>query len=244
MTVLIEKDYNRMSAKAAEEVVKILEPLQNPLICPATGDSPKGLYQEMIFRIKKKNINTSDWNFVGLDEWVGMNGKDEGSCRFHLDNDLLNPLEVRKSNIGFFDGRSKNLGEEIIKANDFIKKNGGIDLAILGLGLNGHIGMNEPGTDPSLHAHIAEIAAITQQSGQKYFTHPQKLTGGITLGIKDIMGSRHVILLISGVKKAKIARAILEDEISAQLPGSFLRKHENCTVYLDEDAASQLVGSW
>ncbi|MGN6532113.1 MAG: glucosamine-6-phosphate deaminase [Ginsengibacter sp.] len=243
MTILIEKDYNRMSAKAAEEVLKILEPIQNPLICPATGDSPKGLYQEIIIQINKKNTNTSKWNFIGLDEWVGMNGKDEGSCRFHLDNDLLNPLSVQENNICFVDGRSPDLQEEISKANEFIKKNNGIDLAIVGLGLNGHIGMNEPGTDPSLNAHVSVIDPITQLSGQKYFTHPQEITGGITLGIKDIMEADHVILLISGVKKAKIARAVLEDDISEQLPASFLRNHQNCTVYLDKDAASLLKKS-
>jgi glucosamine-6-phosphate isomerase len=240
MTILIEKDYERMSAKAAEDVMKILNSLQNPLICTATGDSPKGLYHEIIKLINDKKTGISNWDFVGLDEWVGMNGKDEGSCRFHLDNDLLNPLNVKQSDICFFDGRSADLQEETTKTNDFIKKNGGIDVAIVGLGANGHIGMNEPGTDPSLHAHISEIDPITQQSGQKYFTHSQSLSRGITLGIKDIMDARQVILLISGFKKAEIARAILEDEISTQLPGSFLRNHSNCTVYLDEDAASLL----
>jgi glucosamine-6-phosphate isomerase len=240
MTVLIEKDYSSMSAKAAESIMKILEPLQNPLICPATGDSPKGLYREMIIQINKKNTNISEWNFVGLDEWVGMNGKDQGSCRFHLDNDLLFPLQIKENNVSFFDGRALDLKKEINKGMDFIKKNGGIGVAIVGLGMNGHIGMNEPGTDSSLNAHIAGIDPITQQSGQKYFAHPQTLTQGITLGIKDIMDSEHVILLISGLKKAGIARAILQDEISEQLPASFLRNHKNCTVYLDEDAASLL----
>jgi galactosamine-6-phosphate isomerase len=240
MTILIEKDYRLMSAKAAEDVMKLLDTLQNPLICPATGDSPKGLYREMIRQINNKKTSISHWNFVGLDEWVGMNGKDEGSCRFHLDNDLLNPLNVKQNNICFFDGRFADLQQEITKTNDFIKKNGGIDLAVAGLGLNGHIGMNEPGTDPFLHAHISEIDPMTQQSGQKYFTHPQPLSRGITLGIKDIMDARQVILLISGFKKAEISRAILEDEISTRLPGSFLRNHPNCTVYLDEAAASLL----
>jgi glucosamine-6-phosphate isomerase len=240
MRIFIEKDYESMSAKACGKVMEILESLENSLVCPATGDSPKGLYREMINRINKKNTNISDWNFIGLDEWVGMNGKDEGNCRFHLDNDLLNPLKVPESRISFFDGRASNIKDEISKANDFIKKNGGIDLVILGLGLNGHIGMNEPGTDPSLHAHVTAIDPVTQQSGQKYFTHPQPLSEGITLGIADIMEARHVILLISGGKKAEIARAILEDEISDQLPASFLRNHENYTVYLDKDAASLL----
>jgi galactosamine-6-phosphate isomerase len=115
MQIVIEQDYNSLSAKAADEVMEILESLEKPLLCPATGDSPKGLYKEMVARITKNQINISNWNFVGLDEWIGMNGKDEGSCRFHLDNDLLQPLKVKFENIIFFDGRAENLLEEIAK---------------------------------------------------------------------------------------------------------------------------------
>ncbi len=240
MTIIIEKDYDSMSAKAADKVMEILESLEKPLLCPATGDSPKGLYKEMVARISKNNIDISNWNFVGLDEWIGMNGKDEGSCRFHLDNDLLQPLKVKFENIIFFDGRAENLLEETGKAIYFIKTYGGIDVAIVGLGMNGHIGMNEPGTDPSLRAHISEIDTITQQVGQKYFSRHQEISQGITLGIKDIMEARKVILLISGSKKAKITREVLEGEISEQLPASFLRNHKNCMVYLDEAAAALL----
>ena len=240
MQIVIEQDYNSLSAKAADEVMEILESLEKPLLCPATGDSPKGLYKEMVARITKNEINISNWNFVGLDEWIGMNGKDEGSCRFHLDNDLLQPLKVKFENIIFFDGRAENLLEEIAKEIFFIKSYGGIDVAIVGLGMNGHIGMNEPGTDPSLPAHVSEIDLVTQQVGQKYFKNPQELKGGITLGIKEIMEAHHVILLISGSKKAKIAQQVLEGEISSKFPTSFLQNHTDCTVYLDKEAASFL----
>jgi 6-phosphogluconolactonase/glucosamine-6-phosphate isomerase/deaminase len=226
MRIIIEKDYRSMSAKAADEVMEILKPIAEPLLCPATGDSPKGLYKEMVDRIIKSKTDVSGWHFIGLDEWVGMNGSDEGSCRFHLDNDLLKPLKIQKDNIIFFDGRAEDLLEETSKAIFFIKTYEGIDLAILGLGMNGHIGMNEPGTDPSLNAHVAEIDPVTQQ-----------------VGIKDIMQAKHVILLISGRKKAEIARDVLDGEISNQLPASFLRNHPGCSVYLDEDAASLLEPS-
>jgi glucosamine-6-phosphate isomerase len=240
MTIFIENDYDSMSAKAADEVMGMLEPLEKPLLCPATDDSPKGLYKEMVARITKNNIDISNWNFIGLDEWIGMNGKDEGSCRYHLDNDLLQPLKVKFENIIFFDGRAENLLEEIAKEIFFIKTYGGIDVAIVGLGMNGHIGMNEPGTDPLLPAHVSEIDPATQQVGQKYFKNPQELEGGITLGIKEIMEAHHVILLISGSKKAKIAQQVLEGEISSHFPASFLQNHPNCTVYLDKEAASLL----
>jgi galactosamine-6-phosphate isomerase len=240
MQVFIESDYQSMSAKAADVVMQFIAPLKNPLISPATGDSPKGLYKEMIGRIKQKDIDTSGWYFVGLDEWLGMNELDEGSCRYHLNHDLLDPLRIDEKSVSFFDGKAKDIQIEIKKTENFIKAHGGIDVAIVGLGMNGHIGMNEPGTDPSLHAHISEIDRITQQVGQKYFKQSRKITQGITLGIADIMEARHVILLVSGTKKAAIVQQVLKGDISEQIPASLLRRHKSFSVYLDEEAASLL----
>lgn len=243
MQVFIENDYQSLSEKAAEKVLKVIAHLKNPVLCPATGDSPKGLYKEMIGRIAQKKIDTSGWYFVGLDEWLGMNGHDEGSCRYHLNNDLLKPLCIHEKNVSFFDGKAKDIQNEIQKAGSFIKEHDGIDIAIVGLGMNGHVGMNEPGTDPSLHSHISEIDRITQEVGQKYFKQNRQITHGITLGIADIMEARNVILLVNGNKKASIVQQVLEGDISEEFPASLLRRHKNFCVYLDEEAASGLSKS-
>lgn len=244
MKIFIEKDYELMSAKAADEVMKIIAPLNKPVLCPATGDSPKGLYKEIIGRISRKKTDVSNWYFVGLDEWLGINGEDEGSCRYHLNNDLLEPLCIDEKNVSFFDGRAKDIQDEIRKAGSFIQEHGGIDVAIVGLGINGHVGMNEPGTDPNLHSHISDIDLITQKVGQKYFKKSREISQGITLGIADIMKARHVILVVSGNKKAAIVQQILEGEISEDFPASLLRRHNNFSVYLDAKAASGLFKSF
>ena len=109
--------------------------------------------------------------------------------------------------------------------------------------MNGHVGMNEPGTDHLLRSHVSEIDRITQQVGQKYFTKSTEITHGITLGIADIMEARSVLLLINDAKKARIAREVLEEEISPDLPASFLRNHKNFTVYLEKEAAQFLQKS-
>lgn len=240
MHIIIEKDYDSMSAKAADEVMRIVEPLKDPLLCIATGDSPKGFYKKLIEKIKRDNVDISGWYFVGLDEWIGMNENDKGSCRYHLDNDLLNQLNVQENHVCFFDGRGKNLEKEIQKTEDFIKELGVIEVAVVGLGMNGHVGMNEPGIDLLLHSHVAEIAPETQKVGQKYFEKAEVLTQGITLGIANILEARHVILLVNGSKKAAIVQKVLEEEISSKLPASLLRQHPNFTVYLDEEASQFL----
>ena len=131
----------------------------------------------------------SDWYFLSLDEWVGMNGEDEGSCRFHLNNQLFNPLNVKEDHIGFFDGQEKDLERECDKIENFITGHGGIDIAILGLGMNGHVGMNEPGTSLSLRSHVTELDSLTKKIGQKYFKKEQELSKGITLGLATLHGS-------------------------------------------------------
>jgi galactosamine-6-phosphate isomerase len=240
MKLFINDSYESMSAKAAEAVIHLIQSHKNPILSPASGDSPTGLYRELINAANKNKTDISRCYFVGLDEWAGMNGNDEGSCRFHLNNQLFHPLQIAENQIIFFDGRAKDLKEECDRIENFIKKQGGIDLAIVGLGMNGHVGMNEPGTSPFLHSHVTKIDSITQEVGQKYFKEKIALSKGITLGIANLMEARNVFLLVSGKKKAEIVKQVFEGEISEKFPASFLRNHKNFSVYLDADAASLL----
>ena len=240
MKITVDDSYEQMSLIAANDLLALIQSKKNPVLCVASGDSPMGMYKELIKQVKEKDIDVSDWSFVGLDEWVGMNANDEGSCRFHLDNQLFHPLKVPENNISFFDGRANDLENECGRIENFISRHGGIDAAIVGLGMNGHIGMNEPGTDPSLRSHITDIDSITQQVGQKYFKEKRELSKGITLGLANLMEARNVFLLVSGSKKAAILKKVLEEEISQQLPAGLLRNHQNLSVYLDLEAASLL----
>src|SRR5487761_2744577 len=240
MKIIISTTYEAMSKKAADDITDLTQSLINPMLCTASGDSPAGLYKELIRQVNEKNIDVSGWYFVSLDEWLGMNGHDEGSCRFHLNNQLFHPLQVAENNIGFFDGRTKDLEMECARVENFITGHSGIDIAIVGLGMNGHVGMNEPGTSPSLFAHIADIDTITQKVGQKYFKKEQQLTHGLTLGISSLMEARYVMLIVSGEKKAAIVQQVLEGKISEQFPASLLRLHKGLRVSLDNDAATNL----
>ncbi|MEO6188696.1 MAG: glucosamine-6-phosphate deaminase [Ginsengibacter sp.] len=240
MKITIENTYEEISREAVKDLLQILQRVENPLLCTASGDSPRGLYKELIKQVKENDIDISAWTFLSLDEWLGMNEEDEGSCRFHLNNDLFNPLNVDESKIIFFDGRAADPMKECSRIEKFIEDFGGIDLAIVGLGMNGHVGMNEPGTSSSSRIHIAEIDSTTQTVGQKYFKSNQQLTHGLTLGVYSILEARTIMLIVSGTKKASIVREVLEMEISEARPASFLHNHENFFVYLDSAAASQL----
>ena len=112
MKIFVDDTYEMMSKKAADEIIEIMQSRKKPLICTASGDSPAGLYRELVERAGKKQLDASDWFFIGLDEWVGMNENDEGSCRYHLNQQLFTPLQIAGDKICFFDGRAEDLQAE------------------------------------------------------------------------------------------------------------------------------------
>ena len=241
MELFIYDTYEKMSAEAAKKVMHVISAKRKTVLSPASGDTPKGLYAELVSMIQKNKTDISELGFIGLDEWLGMNGEDEGSCRFYLDQELFNPLQINKNKIAFFYGKAQIPLEECRKIDDFILGLNGIDLAIVGLGMNGHVGMNEPGVSPDLHSHVAEIDPITQEVGQKYFKQHTSLTKGITLGLQHLLDAKKAILIANGIKKADIIRKTLEETITPQVPASIMRRHSNGMIMIDEEAAADLT---
>lgn len=237
MEIFVGQTYEEISKQSTDAVIQLMSSIEKPLLCPASGDSPAGLYKELVEKFNNKEVNVSDWYFVGLDEWAGMNGNDEGSCRFHLNNQLLHPLTIEKEKICFFDGRAEDLASECNKTEKFIAEHGGIHVAIVGLGTNGHVAMNEPGTSPALRSHVAAIHPSTQQAGQKYFKEAKEISQGITLGLATLMEARHVILVANGAHKAEIVKKIITGEPDEQLPATLLLNHPSLQIYLDAEAA-------
>jgi len=237
MKIIIRDTYEDMSRQAARDLIETVQLSDKPLFCPASGDTPVGLYKELVHLHQQQKFDSSNWLFVGLDEWVGMNENDEGSCRYSLNDQLFYPLKIADDKICFFDGRAKDLTNECDRIENFIQQHGGIDVAVLGLGMNGHVGMNEPITSPSLRSHVATLDPITQQVGQKYFKKQQHLSQGITLGIATLLESKHIFLLVSGKRKAAIVKKVIEGDITEEVPASLLRNHQNLKIYLDTDAA-------
>ena len=236
MNLFISESYEAMCRQAATNLIDLVKDIPRPLICVASGDTPAGMYRELVKQIYDREIEIHNWSWVGLDEWMGMNGAIEGSCRFYVDQQLFEPLQIPGNRICFFDGKAANPDEECKRIEEFIAEHKTIDVAILGLGLNGHIGMNEPGTSKTIRSHVSELDPMTQQIGQKYFKSSQQLTQGLTLGIGTLLDSTRIMLLANGAHKAAIVKTVLEGEISERVPGSLLRLHPDLHVYLDQTA--------
>ena len=240
MKLRIDNSVNEQARHIASIVKAYLQQSQEPLLCPASGDSTKQIYQYLC-EDHAAGYDFTKWNFVGLDEWMGQNETDEGSCRYHLNHQLFHPLGTQSSKICFFDGKAEDVEEECRRIENFIENKKGIDVAILGLGLNGHIGMNEPGTPENTGAHIADIHPLTANTAQKYFTEQRSIKQGLTLGWQNILNAKRVILVVNGRHKAEIVNQLVHTtEPDINLPASVLRKHPNVYLWLDAEAASLL----
>ncbi len=243
MNILVFDSYAALSKKAADEIIQRLQSVKDPVFCVASGESPKGLYKELAERHDQGGLDISGWYFLGLDEWMGLDKNDEGSCRYMLDRDLFHPLKVKEDRICFFEGRTNDPDAECRRVESFIHTHGPVEVAVLGLGMNGHIGLNEPGTSFSLRSHVSVIDKLTEEVGQKYFPRHQSLNRGITLGLATLMEVKQLILMVNGQKKAPVLQQALEGEITEKLPASTLRQHPDFNVYLDAEAAACLQPS-
>jgi glucosamine-6-phosphate deaminase len=241
MKILTHKNYNEMCRAAADIVLNQIKLKPDSLICLTSGDTPAGIYKLLVEDAKQGRADFSACYFVGLDEWVGMDKNDAGSCTNFLYETFFTPARIDPSRMMIFDAKAANLDASCAAMDNFIKEKGPLAIMLVGIGMNGHIGLNEPGADFNSYAHHSALAPVTIEVGQKYFTHQTQLTEGITLGLKHLQEAKIPMLLASGIKKANIIKLALQGEVTNQVPASIFQTLPSAYVMLDEDAASLLV---
>lgn len=240
MEISVYDDYDEMSKAAANLILDQVDAKSNSLICIPSGDTPTWMLAYLVQYVQENLIDLSKCYFVGLDEWVGMDESDEGSCKHYLRTNLFEPLKIKADKIVFFDALAADLEQECIRINNFIDEHGGIDLMIVGIGMNGHIGFNEPGTDFDTYAHQSTLDVVTAEVGQKYFKKEMSLKAGITLGLRHLTEAKNAVLIASGEKKAPIVAKALEGAITTELPASIFQTIPTASVLLDKGAAAML----
>lgn len=241
MQVKVYKDYNEMSAHVADEIIDLVKSKPTAVICLASGDTPRLTCTLTVERAIKEKVDFSHCTFIELDEWVGVPPENKGSCHWFFQNLFLQPLDMPVANIHLFNSMSGDLAGECGKMDAAIAGKGGIDLMIVGIGMNGHIGFNEPGVSFDNYSHVINLDPITLSVGQKYFTETVKLSQGITLGLKHLMQTKKVLLIANGNKKADVIKRTVEGEITNSFPASIMQTHSNGFIIVDEEAASQLI---
>ncbi len=230
-------DYEALSEATANIIIGVLKQKPDALLCIASGDTPLGVCK---FLAKSDKKLFEKCTFVGLDEWVGMDENDEGSCKYGIYQNLLIPLNFPSERIKYFDAKAQDLESECQKINEFIASHGGLDVMLVGVGMNGHIALNEPNTPFDIYAHVSDLEEITKSVGQKYFTKDTVLTQGITLGLRHLQEAKLPILMANGLRKADVVSVALTDKITEQFPASIFQKLERSLVMLDFEAAQKL----
>jgi galactosamine-6-phosphate isomerase len=219
-----------LNEKAADLIVSELNKKPQSLLCTATGNSPTGIYQLLAER--KSSIDSKSIRLLKLDEWYGLPMDHPASCEYYLQKYLIGPLGI--NSVTSFDSKAEPEAE-CKRINGYLAKNGPIDICVLGLGQNGHLGFNEPADFLHPHAHLATLSETS-------VNHPMiKGSGvdmkyGFTLGLADILQSRKIILPVFGQNKRAIMQRLMEGGVSTHLPASLLWLHGNTEcLYCEND---------
>jgi galactosamine-6-phosphate isomerase len=239
MRIQIDKDYKAMSARAADFIVAELKQRPNMLLCASAGGTPTGPYEQLAICYVRRPQLFKKMRVVQIDEWVGPSPAHPATCRYDLQTKLLAPLCINSSRFRAYKGDRPDPDREASAMSQWLSNNGPIDICILGLGLNGHIAMNEPGDVLSPHAHVSKLTPQSQKHSM-LATLKRKPRLGLTLGMADILASRKILLLVSGPTKTAILKRTLQPHVTTHLPASFLHLHPDVTVLCDHAAASFL----
>jgi len=236
MKIIKVKDYKEMSKKAAEIIIKQIQKKPNSVICFPTGRTPIGMYKLLVYAYKKNQVNFSKVKAFNLDEYYPIKKKSQDSYYFYMFKHLFNKVNIKKSNINLLDGNTKNAKKECENYEEKIKKNK-IDLQILGIGVNGHIGFNEPGSGINSKTRIVNLTADTIKQNSVLFKNKKSMPHkAMTMGIKTIASAKKIILLASRKKKAEAIKHLIKGKPNKEWPASLLKNHKDFTVIVDKKA--------
>ena len=236
------RDYKDMSRKAANIISAqvILKP--DSVLGLATGSTPIGTYQTLQHWCEKGDLDFFHVKTVNLDEYVGLDGKHDQSYRYFMNQNLFNHVNIVPANTHVPDGSNLDAEAECERYHEVIESMGGIDLQLLGIGNNGHIGFNEPCEEFPVNTHKVELTRSTIEANSRLFDSIDDVPRyAYTMGIGEIMGAKTILILASGKAKAPIIKELLEGPVTPHVPASILKMHSNVILIADEDARSLLT---
>ena len=241
MQIYQTRNYYEMSVKAASIISSqmILKP--NSVLGLATGSTPEGLYQQLIAKNLRGEINFANIHTVNLDEYVGLNSDNDQSYSYYMHEKLFDHINILEENCHLLDGMAKDSETECNRYDKLIKDLGGIDIQLLGVGPNGHIGFNEPNTHFSKGTNLVGLTQSTIDANSRFFDNLADVPRhAYTIGIKSIMSAKKILFIVNGKHKAEILRQIVYGKITPEVPASVLQLHNDVTLVADSEAMSLL----
>ena len=240
MKIIIAENYSEMSEIAARIISQLILQKPDATLGLATGTTPIGTYKLLIENYKKGILSFKNVKSVNLDEYVGLDFDNDQSYHYFMNDNLFNHVDIDKANVNVPNGLGKDLNANC-KAYDKILEDFPRDLQLLGLGGNGHVGFNEPGTPFKSYTHIVDLTERTIKDNSRLFADPNDVPKqAITMGIMEICRAKKVLLLASGKSKADAVYAMVKGDVSENCPASVLQLHNDATIVIDKDAASKL----
>ncbi|MCL2086199.1 MAG: glucosamine-6-phosphate deaminase [Oscillospiraceae bacterium] len=231
MNFIKVKDYNALSVHAAEIICAQVNSKPNSVLGLATGSTPIGAYEQIREMYKRGEVDFSAVKTINLDEYVGLSPENAQSYRYFMNNQLFNGINIAKENTHLPDGMSNTVDDECARYERLIDSLGPIDLQLLGIGNNGHIGFNEPGDFFIKECHCTQLAAKTIEANSRFFdTIDEVPKKAITVGMGTVMAAKKVLLIAAGKEKAEIINKALTGKITPQVPASILQFHADLTV--------------
>jgi glucosamine-6-phosphate deaminase len=241
MEVIIQRTSRSASAYAGRLVSRLLKEKPAAVLGLATGETPLALYREVIALHQEEGLDFSNVTTFNLDEYLGLDPGHPASYHFFMQEHLFRHINVPSSRVHIPDGLAKNVPAFCEGYEKAIRDAGGIDLQVLGIGTDGHIGFNEPGSSLASRTRIKTLTSRTREDNARFFQNIEEVPHHvITMGVGTIMDARHIVLLAFGERKAASVAAAVEGPITAMVPASILQMHPRVTFLMDEASASQL----
>ena len=240
MNVIIAKSYDEMSKKAFEIMKATIKEKKNATLGLATGSTPIGLYEEMIADHKACGTSYAEVSTFNLDEYVGLDYSSDQSYVYFMREHLFDHIDIKLENTNIENGKAADPAAECARYNALLAENT-VDLQILGIGSNGHIAFNEPGTPFDSVTHVVDLTETTIKDNSRLFNSIDEVPKqAFTMGLSNIMMAKKIVVLANGANKAKAVYGMVHGEITEDIPASILQNHSDCTLICDEAAASLL----
>lgn len=241
MKIIVTKDYETMSVRAAEEIAKIINNKPDAVVGLATGSTPFEMYKELIKMNKQGTLDFSKVTTINLDEYIGLSPQHPQSYRFFMDENLFDHVNIDKKNTFLPNGLAKNIDEEGKTYDNMIDSLGGTDIQLLGIGKNGHIAFNEPDENLIAGTHMTKLTESTINANARFFNSIEEVPkNAVTMGLGQIMKAKKILLIASGIDKAEAIKGLMSGKINTSNPSTMLQMHKDVILIADEDAVSLL----
>ena len=241
MKIYRTKDYDAMSLKAANIIAAQIVLKPDCVLGLATGSTPVGAYKNLVEWYENGTLDFSTLSSCNLDEYRGLSPENDQSYRYFMNKNLFDHVNIRKDHTFVPDGQEPDSQKACDRYEEIIREQGGIDLQLLGLGHNGHIGFNEPAADFPKTTHCVDLTESTIQANKRFFEKESDVPRqAYTMGIGTIMNAKKILVVVSGADKAEILNKVVNGPVTPEVPASILQLHPDVTIVADEAALSKM----